>query len=60
MYDAARFIDRVVPFPLNYPTTLLLATCIVFSPCIVSFEVYSRRERDRERKMLKEEYGIEV
>jgi hypothetical protein len=60
MYDAARFIDRVVPFPLNYPTTFLLATCIVFSPFIVSFEVYSRRERDRERKMLKEEYGIEV
>jgi len=60
MYGAARYINSAVPFPLNYPTTFVLATCIVFSPFIISFEVYSRRERNRERKMLKEEYGIEI
>ncbi len=60
MSAAAIFIDHTVPFPLNYPTVFTLATCIVFSPAIISFELYVHREKNRQRRLLKAEYGIDV
>jgi uncharacterized membrane protein len=59
MYKTAQEINRYVPYPLNYPAIFIVANAIIFSPFITSFELYARREKKREKEMLKE-YGIEV
>ena len=53
-------IEANVPFPFNYTIVFFLATCIVFSPFIISLEIYRHFQVKRERKILKEEYGIEI
>lgn len=53
-------IEVSVPLPFNYVLVFLLATCIVFSPFIISLEIYRYFQVKREKKMLREEYGIEI
>ena len=59
MYKITEEINRYVPYPLNYPATFFVANAIIFSPFIISFGLYARREKKREKQMLKE-YGIKV
>jgi hypothetical protein len=60
MPEAANIIDHTIPFPFNLPIVFTLANGIVFSPFIVSFELYSRREMNREKKILRDDYGISI
>lgn len=60
MPSAALFISSIIPFPLDYPVVILLAVCIAFSPFIVSMELYRHFEMKREKKRIREEYGIIV